>query len=327
MKHLIGFEEQFNSMVNSYESNNLHSSIIISGPKGIGKRNFIDNFINKVLQINFVNNNLNHHENLFKNNTHPNIKIVERIFDQKTKKLKNFINIEQIRNLKKFLNESSAIKNLSNFIIIDSADDLNINSANSLLKNLEEPKNKTFIFLVSHHLSALLPTIRSRCLKIKLSKHNFNDFKKILSENVDNIEDEDITLLYDLTYGSPGTAISLYKDDIIEVLEMTLNCLLSNKINQEKIILSDLIAKLENDRFKSYLSLLKSILIILNKLKIDDGNSEYPMSKKLKLLNNISNSFSKKNIIDRFEFLTNNEIDLFTYNLDKKIFMMKFLTN
>ena len=34
---------------------------------------------------------------------------------------------------------------------------------------------------------------------------------------------------------------------------------------------------------------------------------------------------SKQNIVDRFYFLTNNENDLFSYNLDKKLFMLKFL--
>ena len=327
MENLIGFENDFNSLINNYHSENLHTSIIISGPPGIGKRVFIDNFIYKVLELNFEGNNLKHHINLFKNNSHPNIKIIEKLIDQKTKKLKNYINIEQIRNLKKFLNESSLIKKLSNFVIIDSADDLNINSANSLLKNLEEPNNNTFIFLISHHLSSLLPTIRSRCLKIKLQKHNLNNFKKILLNNINDIPEEDIIFLYDLTYGSPGVAINLYQNEIIEMLEMTLNCLHSNNINQDKVNLSNVIAKLENDRFKSYLSFLKSILITINKFKINDFNSNNILSNKLKLLQNTSTLLSKKNIIDRFEFLTNNEVDLFTYNLDKKLFIMKFLTN
>ena len=48
-------------------------------------------------------------------------------------------------------------------LIIDSADDLNLNAANALLKILEEPSLRTIILLVSHLPSRLLPTIRSRC--------------------------------------------------------------------------------------------------------------------------------------------------------------------
>ena len=57
---------------------------------------------------------------------------------------------------------------------------LTMNDENSFLKNLEEPSKNTFIFLISHQLSSLIPTIRSRCLKIKLTKHNFVNFKNII---------------------------------------------------------------------------------------------------------------------------------------------------
>ena len=48
------------------------------------------------------------------------------------------------------------LKILKIYIIIDSADDLNISSANSLLKTLRRNKNKHYIFLISHQLSSLL---------------------------------------------------------------------------------------------------------------------------------------------------------------------------
>ncbi|HET7314062.1 DNA polymerase III subunit delta' [Salinisphaera sp.] len=46
---------------------------------------------------------------------------------------------------------------------IDPADALSISAANSLLKTLEEPPAGCHIVLVSDRVSALLPTIRSRC--------------------------------------------------------------------------------------------------------------------------------------------------------------------
>lgn len=46
---------------------------------------------------------------------------------------------------------------------IDPADSLSISAANSLLKTLEEPPAGCHIVLVSDRISALLPTIRSRC--------------------------------------------------------------------------------------------------------------------------------------------------------------------
>jgi DNA polymerase-3 subunit delta' len=53
-------------------------------------------------------------------------------------------------------------------VIVDSADDLNRNSANALLKILEEPSSNTVLLLLAHAPQALLPTIRSRCRKLVL---------------------------------------------------------------------------------------------------------------------------------------------------------------
>jgi DNA polymerase-3 subunit delta' len=53
-------------------------------------------------------------------------------------------------------------------VIVDPADDMNVNAANALLKTLEEPPARTLFVLISHSLGALLPTIRSRCQTVKL---------------------------------------------------------------------------------------------------------------------------------------------------------------
>src|SRR5690606_2312407 len=53
-------------------------------------------------------------------------------------------------------------------VIVDPVDDLNTAAANALLKNLEEPPARTVFLLVAHQPARLLPTIRSRCMKIAL---------------------------------------------------------------------------------------------------------------------------------------------------------------
>ncbi len=327
MLNLVGFDNEFENITNNYYSKNLHSSIILHGPKGIGKRMLINKIVNEIFKYNFDANNINHHLNLLKNNTHPNVKIIKKEVDQKSKKLSSSITIDQIRNLKKYIFSSTNIKNMSKIIIVDSVDDLNINSANSFLKSLEEPNNNTFIFLISHQLSSLSPTLRSRCLKIKLNKHNFDNFKTILKNNLEEVSEDEIKFFYDLTYGSPGNAISLYDENIQEVFDLTIESLIDNNINDKNTILADILSKFDNDKFKTYLSFLKTILITLNKLKNDEFHLNNNLSSKYKMLVDMSKFITSKNIIDRFDYLTNNESDLFTYNLDKRIFMLKFLTN
>jgi len=180
MTELIGFEKEYSDLLNRYETNNLPNSILIHGLSGIGKRTFLNKLVNSILNIEFKDNNLDHHLNLFKNNTHPNIKIIEKEIDSKTGKIKSNITIDQIRRLKTFLNSTSIIQNSSKIVIVDSADYLNINSANSMLKILEEPKENTYFFLISNQISLLLPTIRSRCLKIKFNTHHLTNFTNII---------------------------------------------------------------------------------------------------------------------------------------------------
>ena len=326
MVELIGFEKEYNDLLNRYESNNLPNSILIHGLSGIGKRTFVNKLVKNIINIEFKDSNLDHHLNLFKNNTHPNIKIIEKEIDSKTGKIKSNIIIEQIRRLKTFLNSTTTIQNSSKIVIVDSADYLNISSANSMLKILEEPKENTYIFLISNQISLLLPTIRSRCLKIKFNTHNLTNFTNIIKNNIDEISNEEINFYFELTYGSPGTTILYYNNDFLDIFQLSIKCLLSNDLDDDKINLSNILSKLTNDEFNNYLSMLKFILIVANKLKVNrDDKSLINMPNYLEL-ESLSTNLTKKNLIDRFDYLTNNQKELFSFNLDKKIFILNFLT-
>ena len=326
MIELIGFEKEYSDLLKRYKSNNLPNSILIHGLSGIGKRTFLNKLVKNIINIEFKDNNVDHHLNLFKNNTHPNIKIIEKEIDSKTGKIKTNITIDQIRRLKTFLNSTSIIQNSSKIVIVDSADYLNISSANSMLKILEEPKENTYIFLISNQISLLLPTIRSRCLKIKFNTHNLTNFTNIIKNNIDEISNEEINFYFELTYGSPGTTILYYNNDFLDIFQLSIKCLLSNDLDDDKINLSNILSKLTNDEFNNYLSMLKFILIVANKLKVNrDDKSLVNMPNYLEL-ESLSTNLSKKNLIDRFDYLTNNQKELFSLNLDKKIFILNFLT-
>ncbi|MDC3177859.1 hypothetical protein OBA41_00945 [Pelagibacteraceae bacterium] len=326
MVKLIGFEKEYSDLVNRYKSNNLPNSILIHGLSGIGKRTFLNKLVKNILNIEFKDNNLDHHLNLFNNNTHPNIKIIEKEIDSKTGKIKSNITIDQIRRLKTFLNSTSIMQNSSKIVIVDSADYLNINSANGMLKILEEPKENTYIFLISNQISLLLPTIRSRCLKIKFNTHHLTNFTNIIKDQIDEISNEEINFYFELTYGSPGTTILYYNNDFLDIFQLSIKCLLSNDLDDDKINLSNTLSKLNNDEFNNYLSMLKFILIVANKIKVNrDDKSLVNMPNYLEL-ESLSANLTQKNLIDRFDYLTNNQKELFSLNLDKKIFILNFLT-
>ncbi len=77
------------------------------------------------------------------------------------------ISVDHVRGLTDFVNVSSH-RGGAKVVLIHPAEALNVNAANALLKNLEEPPAQTYFLLVAHRWHQLLPTIRSRCEQVVL---------------------------------------------------------------------------------------------------------------------------------------------------------------
>ena len=78
------------------------------------------------------------------------------------------IKVEQVRELAGFLNVGSH-RGGRRIALVHPAEDMNDNSANALLKGLEEPPAAAIFILVSHRPARLLPTIRSRCVALPVA--------------------------------------------------------------------------------------------------------------------------------------------------------------
>ncbi len=110
--------------------------------------------------------------------SHPDILTIDK------KKDKKIISIAQIRKMGLSI---SSRPNEARFrvVLILNADKMNPQAQNALLKMLEEPPKKTFFILIAKDISLLLPTIISRCRKIRFKPSSLqhveqtliNDFK------------------------------------------------------------------------------------------------------------------------------------------------------
>ena len=327
MTKVIGFDQEFDSILNQLLDNKLSNSLLLTGNKGIGKNYFISQLIEEYIKKKVVSEQINHHLSLLKNNSHPNIIIVKKQIDEKTKKLKNFIIIDQIRKINQFSLETSLIENIPKFILIDSADDMNINASNALLKILEEPKLNTYFFLISHQPSSLLPTIKSRCLKINLSNHNYDNFSSIIKISNPDIDEETKKFLYDITNGSPGLINEYEFDEILNIFERLINLIVDkdpfSESNNDTI---KFLSGLDNEKLKVFISFIKFILITINKIKLGINITKNYLSKSILKIETISDNLSIDLIQRKLDYLIINENDLFTFNLDKKIFMINFTT-
>ena len=90
--------------------------------------------------------------------------VIERVGEDG--KVRKVIPVEEARRLPEFFSKAPASAPFR-VAIVDAVDDMNPNAANALLKTLEEPPPRGVLLLVSHAPGGLLPTIRSRCRRLR----------------------------------------------------------------------------------------------------------------------------------------------------------------
>ena len=98
---------------------------------------------------------------------HPDLFIARPVVNEKTGREATEISIETIRRLTQFMSLTPSMGDVR-LAIIDTADQLNRNAANALLKVLEEPPPGAALILLSASPGRLLATIRSRCRRVTL---------------------------------------------------------------------------------------------------------------------------------------------------------------
>ena len=116
-------------------------------------------------------------------------------------------------------------------------------------------------------------------------------------------------------------------DEILNVFERLIN-LITNKdpFSESSNDTIKFLSTLDNEKLKVFISLIKFILITINKIKLGINISKNYLSKSILKIETISDKISIDLIQRKLDYLINNENDLFTFNLDKKIFMINFIS-
>ncbi len=164
----------------------LPNALLIKGASGIGKLDMALNFTQSLLCEAPTKDGLPCGEcnscHWFDLDTHPDFRLVQpdslAVLDDNAekesgKKPSREISVDQIRDLANFANLSSHLGGYR-VILIHPAESMNKNSANAVLKTLEEPTEKLLFILVTHKPQQLLPTILSRCLSFTVNTPNFD---------------------------------------------------------------------------------------------------------------------------------------------------------
>jgi DNA polymerase-3 subunit delta' len=186
---LFGHDHAQSFLANAYSSGRMHHAILIEGPEGIGKATLAYRFAHHVLSH---SDPLSAPEQMadpdpdgsvgrqISSGASHNVLHLARPVDEKTGKAKSVITVDEVRRAGKFFSQTSGTGNWR-IAIIDPADDLNRNAANAILKILEEPPKRSLFLVLSHAPGRLLPTIRSRCLSLKLQPLSAADLDRALA--------------------------------------------------------------------------------------------------------------------------------------------------
>lgn len=179
-RDLVGHAIAWDHLLSQYKEDKLHPAWILTGPKGIGKSTFAYQFARYILGEGGENpENAAFYNGLIDQKAHPNFLVIERQRDEDGI-LAQEIKMEDIFPLREFTQKSPAFPGWR-VVIIDGLEDLNRNTANALLKILEEPPAKTIFLCICHSLGQILPTIRSRCCLLPFHPLGASDLEKILT--------------------------------------------------------------------------------------------------------------------------------------------------
>ncbi len=183
---LIGHEKQRQFLTKLAEAGNFSHAYLFAGEEKLGKKKMALVWASLILKNNLENPDL--------------ILITPQ---------KKEIQISQIRELiwQLSLKPYSAPFKVA---IIDEAHLMNQAAQNALLKTLEEPKEKTMLILISEYPEMLLPTVVSRCEKIKFYPVPKEAIEGYLKKQ--NLSAETTKEIINLALGKPGLAIDFMQD-------------------------------------------------------------------------------------------------------------------
>ncbi len=275
-----GAEQLF---LDAYNAEKIHHAWMITGPKGIGKATLAYKMARFLLNnppvddqgpglfgdalekiaLESLDTDLDSPENnLITAGSNADLLVIERSEDPKTGKMRSNILVDDVRRINNFFHTTSADGGWR-VAIVDTADEMNRNAANAILKILEEPPNNSILIILAHAPGRLLPTIKSRCRMLPLKPLKSATVKEILSSKFPDKEENIVDGYVALSNGSPGYAISLIEHKGLKLYREMLG-LLSTMPNINVPLMHDfageITAKKSGDTFLLFSEMLSQFI-------------------------------------------------------------------
>ncbi|MGV6872483.1 DNA polymerase III subunit delta' [Pseudochelatococcus sp. B33] len=234
---LFGLEEAEREFLDAYRSGRLHHAWLIGGPQGIGKATFAYRAARFLLthtdpQAQAVRDARTLAADARSGAaakvaaeiaalSHPNLVALRRAPATEKKAASTVIPVDAVRRALALFT-STAGNDGYRICIVDSVEDLNVASANALLKVIEEPPPRALFLLVAHAPGRTLPTIRSRCRRLLLRALPADEVARAvraLPPPLGDVEEGTLQKAAALSRGSVRAALGLIDTHTIALVE------------------------------------------------------------------------------------------------------------
>jgi len=218
---LLGHAGAEATILDALRTGRLHHAWLITGPDGVGKATLAFRFARRLLA------GLPSTETLALDPAHPvfrrvaagshaDLKTIELGVNEKTGRQRSQIVAEDARKIGGFMSLTPA-EGGWRVVVVDGAEDMNPSAANAILKVLEEPPARALLILCCAAPGRLLPTIRSRCRRLRLDPLDDAAMGVLLAAYLPDLSDDERGRLITLAEGSPGRALMLAEAEGLKI--------------------------------------------------------------------------------------------------------------